>query len=817
MAVLWLWGGGAGPEGFVARTKLTASATSVRLVVSQSPDLTDPVYSAPTVPTAQLVATLPVTGLQADRTYQYAVEIDGVIDWTYTGTIRTHPPLGEPADFTIAAASCAGTGSPYPVEGSPLVPDRVSNHPVFTEILSRDPLEFVHMGDMHYYDIGSGVHVTGYSATQYRRAWDDVLAQGRQHALYRGAGLRYVWDDHDFGPNDSDRTSLGRDAAIQVYREVVPHGPLAAGDGLQPIYQTWTIGRVQFVGLDARSDRDPFSTPQGPTKTMLGDAQRIWFEQILATSSAKAIVIVSPSVWWEPNRVDGWWDYQDEQQWVIDRINQYGWTGRVVIISGDVHSLAIDTGGNSPGGIPVYQFASMDSTYGSTPQYHYDTGPSLPGRGQYGTLRCRDMGARIEITGTCWVGSAVWREHTHIITFDDDGEEPTPVDPLPPVVEARSQPDITWVACNAVTGKIITEIPEVTGGVGRLLGSYTSYGLKTTAPLYGPGAIGDLLWQGTEPGRTLLAAIVNGRPGWVGLILSRSAGWGPNVDLGTVTPEGYWDRRRVRDHTFAGTDQARIAETLMRDAQGISGVGAGLPILIDAPTSGTSRDRDYLLTDRKTVYSCLRELMALPGGPEFTIDAEWSDYSETAISLIARVRDRIGTAAVRPNSVFEVTAPGVLDTKSGANATYTLTEDFADGKFANWVQAYSSGEGDDQPSSTPAVATWPIKHGAWPIYESHFQPTTNLIDTLPLDQHATARLERQAYGARVLKIQAQWNADPRLNLDWRLGDDIAWRLYGHRHPNGLIGQGRALGYDLDPAAGIVSPVMLDPSEESIYE
>ena|GEM_PF-1213926 len=816
MAVVWLWGGGASDSGFRVSTKLDTSANLVRLAVSIHPGLTDPVYSDAVTPSAQNVAKFSITGLAPDTQYYYGVEIDGALDWEYQGQIRTHPVLGMPADFTIAAASCAGTGSTSAIEGDPLVPSRVSNHGVFSTILSHAPLEWVHMGDMHYYDIGSGVHVANHDLATFRRAYDDVMAQSRQHALNRGVATRYVYDDHDYGPNDSDRTAPGRDNVTRVYREVVPHGPLPTTDSTDGIYHGWRIGRVQFVAFDSRADRDPNSITQGLAKTMLGSSQRAWFEQILATSPAKAMVIVSPTVWHEPGRADGWHSFQDERQWVIDRLAQYGWTSRVVIISGDVHSLAIDTGGNSPGGIPVFQFASLDANHGTNPQTHYDTGPSRPGRGQYGLLRCRDLGSEIHITGTCMVMGTEWRSHTHVVEVDrdpDPGPDPEDPDIIPAPVPVREQSSVMWLAHDATTGKIIAELPEVTGPTGRLIGAYWAGGLRVAAPLSGPAAIGDVLWQATTPGRTMLSQIVNNRPSWVGLVTSRVGGTEPEINVGTVTPDGYLDRRRVRDHNLRQVDQARIAELLIRDAGPIPEVGAGLPILIDAPHSGVPRDRDYEHTSRKTVYACLRELMGVRGGPEWMIDAEWSDSTQTAISLIARVRNRIG---VTSGALFENSPASVFDGVGESDATYELTEDYTDSRGANYVIAYSSGEGDDQPASQPAIATWALANG-WPIFESHWQPSTSITDEATLDSHAAARLERMAYGAQILKITARWDAAPRLHLDWGLGDDIRWNLYGHRHPNGFEGTGRAIGYELDAEAGTVSPILYVPSEEPIDE
>ncbi len=96
---------------------------------------------------------------------------------------------------------------------------------VFDTIRKEEPLFFLHLGDFHCEDIVKN------DRALYRRAFDTVLASPVQFALYRHVPLVYVWEDHDFGPNDSYSADPGGSAARLTYRENVPHYPLAVGDG----------------------------------------------------------------------------------------------------------------------------------------------------------------------------------------------------------------------------------------------------------------------------------------------------------------------------------------------------------------------------------------------------------------------------------------------------------------------------------------------------------------------------------------------------------------------------------------------------------
>jgi len=69
----------------------------------------------------------------------------------------------------------------------------------------------------------------------------------------------YVYDDHDFGPNNADGNSPSKPAAQLAYRQNFPHYPLPGteSDGTGPVYQAFTYGRVRFILLDLRAEQYP--------------------------------------------------------------------------------------------------------------------------------------------------------------------------------------------------------------------------------------------------------------------------------------------------------------------------------------------------------------------------------------------------------------------------------------------------------------------------------------------------------------------------------------------------------------------------------
>ncbi|TDC02593.1 hypothetical protein E1091_00335 [Micromonospora fluostatini] len=371
---------------------------------------------------------------------------------------------------------------------------------------------------------------------------------------------------------------------------------------------------------------------------------------------------------------------------------------------------------------------------------------------------------------------------------------------------------VTWLGCDLVSGAIIDELPEIVPGgpLSHLLGAYTSTQLVLPIALGGHGAPPRDWEAATEPCRTMIVAVLAGRPVWAGIVLTRRGGTGATVELACATVEAYTDRRFVRDHDFVQVDQALIAASLVDDAN-IEGIG----LIADAPPTGTLRDRTYRDGDDASVYSRLRELMGVTGGPEWMVQLEWSDVTETAVSKIVRVRKRLGYASGRPSAVFATgTASAVTSTQGASEARYTFTEDYSAGSGANHIVATSSGEGDSRPESDPARDEALLSAG-WPRWEHRYSPSSSITEKSTLDAHAARALSLMARGARTLTISARADAYPVLGRDWATGDDIGYELVGHRHPNGLVGVARAVGWDLDAVAGTVSPILLAPGEDII--
>jgi len=387
-ALDWIWSGAVTESSFSVRAKLDDEATSVRLVVTSSDDLADGTPGASVASDEHQVVQLVATGLEPDTRYHYAVEVDGALDRTRSGTVRTFP--SGPASFTVAIGSDARVGS---------------NGAVFDAIRAAEPLLYVVPGDLQYANIDTPNH------GQFEEAFDLTLTRTGQAALYRSAPVAYVWDDHDFGGNGSDGSTPSAPVAHEMYRSYVPHYPVAGATSA--IYQSFTIGRARFLLTDGRSARSPVADPDNAEKSMLGDDQKAWLkrELLAANNSQELIVWVNPLPWISEATPGGddWGGYTTERAELADFIADNK-IGGVMMLSGDAHMLAVDDGTSSDfsaaggAGFPIMHSAALDRP-GSVKGGPYSEG-AVPGGGHFGLLTVTDDGGptiEVNFSGRNWL------------------------------------------------------------------------------------------------------------------------------------------------------------------------------------------------------------------------------------------------------------------------------------------------------------------------------------------------------------------------------------------------------------------------------
>jgi alkaline phosphatase D len=353
--------------------KTSANAT-VKCLISTKNDLSNPITSEEMSLSSSngFTGQFNINALIANQQYYYGFEVNQSVDKSpnMIGQFRTFLSK-QPYSFHFALASCANTSS---------------SSPVFDSISKSKPLFYLNTGDLFYGDIAEN------NISLYREAFKKVFTSSTQSILYKSTAFVYTWDDHDYGPNNSDGSSVSKPAALANYKNQIPSYPLSNSDA---IYHSFIVGRVKFIVSDLRSQKQP------TLGKLMGDTQLSWFKNEVLDAQNKDLMIAwvssIPYISDGGNDAsDNWAAFTSERTEIADFFKENK-IKNIFILSGDAHMLAIDNGLNSDYSsmkngtkIPVFQAAALDRG-GSYKGGPYSQG-AFQGGGQYGIVEVIDNG-----------------------------------------------------------------------------------------------------------------------------------------------------------------------------------------------------------------------------------------------------------------------------------------------------------------------------------------------------------------------------------------------------------------------------------------
>jgi alkaline phosphatase D len=265
--------------------------------------------------------------LKPETKYYYQLELNGEGKEKSRGSFRTFSDKCE--SFTFAFGNSLKSES------------RISG---LRAAADRDILFFLQTGDLHYDNVSSA------DIGLFRNSYQKALLRRDMTYLGKKVPLIYIWDDHDYGPNNSDKTAPGRLESGRAYRECIPHYPLVTKEINGAIFQAFTINNARFVVTDLRSKRDQGKKPDNENKSMMGEEQLTWFLNEIRESSAKhPLVIWVSSVPYTAEKDEGgdsWEGFTHERRVIANFIKEHK-INNLMIISGDAHSVAFNSGLNN--------------------------------------------------------------------------------------------------------------------------------------------------------------------------------------------------------------------------------------------------------------------------------------------------------------------------------------------------------------------------------------------------------------------------------------------------------------------------------------
>ncbi|MBR9922496.1 MAG: alkaline phosphatase family protein [Bacteroidetes bacterium] len=270
--------------------------------------------------------------VQPDKKYGYRLYINGqAVDLPYPTEFQAQELWDwrrEPPVIKMALGSCMYVNEPdYDRPGR----GYGGEYEIFESIHEMDPDLMLWLGDNTYLreaDWGSRTGIIHrHTHTRSLPELQPLLASTHHYA---------IWDDHDFGPNDSDRSYLHKDLTLEAFK-LFWGNPTYGIEGSGGVTGYFHWGDADFFLLDNRYFRAP-NYRESTERTMLGKEQLEWLIDALVSSRATwkfvAIggqVLNTAAVYENYIRL-----FPEEREYILKRIEEEN-VLNVIFLTGDRH------------------------------------------------------------------------------------------------------------------------------------------------------------------------------------------------------------------------------------------------------------------------------------------------------------------------------------------------------------------------------------------------------------------------------------------------------------------------------------------------
>ena len=323
----------------------------------------------------------------------YAMEFQTQELWKW----RTDPP-----DVKFIIGSCSYINEPkFDRPGKPYG----SNFEIFNSINKKKPDFMLWLGDNTYLREPDWNSRTGfikrYSHTRAFPELQPLLASTHHYA---------TWDDHDYGPNNSDGSFWLKETASEIFKLFWgnPNYDVTGKGGITGFFQ-WSD--LDFFLLDNRYHRTANNNLTG-NRQMLGKDQIDWLINALSFSQASfKFVAVGGQVISNGAVYENYATYPDERKYLLDKIREAKIEG-VIFLDGDRHHTILSKMQETKNVYPLYDLTCSSLTAG----VNNDNEP-------YNSFKLEETFVNVNNFGMLNVtGPANDRELT-IQIFDKDGKE----------------------------------------------------------------------------------------------------------------------------------------------------------------------------------------------------------------------------------------------------------------------------------------------------------------------------------------------------------------------------------------------------------
>ena len=219
--------------------------------------------------------------------------------------------------------------------------------------------------------LGDNIYADTEDLQLFRSMYDQQLAHQSYKDFIRNIPIIGIWDDHDYGENNSGKYypgKLGSKTLCMNFLGVPEDAPVRKRAG---IYQSFVYGRGQqklhFILLDTRYFRDDPLQKNGkylPSEgDILGMKQWDWLEETLRKSDANIFFIASGyQIIPQEHRFEKWDNFPRSRQKLFNIITELDLPA-VILLSGDRHAAEISKIQVDDYARPIYEFTSSGFTH----------------------------------------------------------------------------------------------------------------------------------------------------------------------------------------------------------------------------------------------------------------------------------------------------------------------------------------------------------------------------------------------------------------------------------------------------------------------
>ena len=295
-------------------------------------------------------AVVKLAGLNPNAQIHYEVRVDNrtvrPLAPQVFHTFPTVPENDREVNFMVAFGSCMN-------------PSTVPHQPIWEKAAQYGPAAFLYIGDINYLpspeaEFGDREDLVREVIAVYHRGVRHLSGVRTLMATTPSYG---IWDDHDYGPNNSDRTFRWRGETLEMYNRFWAN-PSAGTPDTKGVFYAFEIADVEFFMLDNRYHRDPAEDEN--RKTMFGQPQLDWLKNGLKQSTATFKVIVQGGSSVTAGRGERWSNWGTERddflRWMFgERISG------VLFLAGDWHVGTLNRLYRPGDAYPLYELLSSNS------------------------------------------------------------------------------------------------------------------------------------------------------------------------------------------------------------------------------------------------------------------------------------------------------------------------------------------------------------------------------------------------------------------------------------------------------------------------